>query len=194
MDLFATLSDDLPKPFSVDDPLGFDEESDAAVVTTRRAITRVAFVAAETASRFQREGIEEDPMAWLTAPRKLFDGAAAIDACLDLDAFVRATIFHGLSLGLDAEPEDVEDLYLVDDVADDLDDSDYVDLAYRTRHLREECAMPSRHRRIGEGVHVPDYNRPAKRGRPEGSLRTMPRFDVRKCFVSYSGPAGALAA
>lgn len=94
----------------LEDPLGHDQADDAVVTTTRRALSRIAFVAAETASRFEREAIEHDPVAWLFAPRDLFHGEAAIDACLKRDAFQRAVLLHGLSLGLDAEPDVLDDL------------------------------------------------------------------------------------
>lgn len=103
--------------YDIEDPLGMDEAGDLVVTTTRRAISRIAFVAAETASRFERESIEHDPMAWLFAPRRLFDGQAAIDACLERTDFQRAILLHGLSIGLDADPEEIDDL--LDDDDDD---------------------------------------------------------------------------
>lgn len=110
----------------MDDPLAADCPNDPIVLTTRRAISRVAFVAAETASRFEREDIHYDPAAWLFAPRRLFDGEAAIDACLRPDAFRRAMLLHGLSLGMDADPDA---LLLADDDDDDDGDGDGDDLA-----------------------------------------------------------------
>lgn len=108
-----------PAIYDVEDPLAHDDEDDIVVTTTRRAISRVAFVAAETASRFEREAIEHDPMAWLFSPRRLFGGRAAIDACLDHDGFQKAIILHGLSLGLDADPEDIDELLDDDELDDD---------------------------------------------------------------------------
>lgn len=93
-----------------DDPFVEDLATDALVVTNRRGLCRLAIVAAETGARFQREGMKHDPVAWLLAPRHLFDGGAAIDACLQRAPFVRATLLHGLSLGLDAHPDDVDEL------------------------------------------------------------------------------------
>lgn len=110
--------------FDVEDPLGHDRHDDVVVTTTRRAISRVAYVAAETASRFEREAVASDPVAWLFAPRRIFDGEAAIDACMRRDAFQRAILLHGLSLGLDADPEEIDRL-LDDD--DDGDDDDFLD-------------------------------------------------------------------
>lgn len=94
----------------VEDPLAPDARGDVVVVTTRRALCRVASVAAEVGSRFQREGIDADAVAWMLAPRSLFGGAAALDACLGRDAFARATLLHGLSLGLDAAPDEIDAL------------------------------------------------------------------------------------
>jgi hypothetical protein len=91
--------------FTFDDPLDPDLPEDAAVVTTRRALCRVATVAAEAGARFQREASPVDPMGWMLAPRRMFNGVPALEACLDREHFVRAIILHGLSLGMDAEPE-----------------------------------------------------------------------------------------
>lgn len=102
---------DMPGSRVIDlpDPLGEDADGDEVVVTTRRGLVRVALVAAETGGRFQRECLPHDPMSWMLAPRALFDGAAAIDACLDRDACLRGVLLHGLSLGLDAEPEHIDE-------------------------------------------------------------------------------------
>jgi hypothetical protein len=97
------------------DPLDEDAEGDEVVVTTRRGLVRVALVAAETGGRFQRECLPHDPMSWMLAPRALFGGAAAIDACLDRAACLRGVLLHGLSLGLDADPADVDGLAEDDD-------------------------------------------------------------------------------
>jgi len=87
-----------------DDPLAPDLPNDRALVTTRRALCRVVTVAAEAGARFQREADSTDPVAWMLAPRRLFGGVAALDACLARDHFYRALVLHGLSLGVDAEP------------------------------------------------------------------------------------------
>lgn len=97
------------------DPLSEDDVTDEIVITTRRAIGRVALVATETASRFQREAVEHDPMAWMFAPRAMFDGAAAVDACLDRDACMRGVLLHGLGLGMDAEREAMDALLASDE-------------------------------------------------------------------------------
>ncbi len=100
--------------FIFEDPLGADTPDDEAVVTTRRALCRVATVAAEAGARFQREANPIDPMGWMLAPRRMFDGAPAIEACLDRDHFVRAIVLHGLSLGVDADPDVLERLVAPD--------------------------------------------------------------------------------
>lgn len=92
------------------DPLAADQPTDGPVVTTRRAIGRVALVAAEVATRFEREGVPHEPMSWMLAPRRLFGGSTAVEACLGHRDSVRALTLHGLSLGLDAEPGDVDAL------------------------------------------------------------------------------------
>lgn len=98
------------------DPLDSDRPDDDVVVTTRRAICRVALVAAEAAGRFQREAVRHDAMSWMLAPRILFNGATAIEACLRRDDCLRGVLLHGLSLGLDADPA------LIDALASDDDD------------------------------------------------------------------------
>ncbi len=100
------------------DPLDDDAPSDGVVVTTHRAISRVALVATEAGSRFQREGIAHDPMTWMMAPRLLFGGASAIEACLDRDACMRGILLHGLAVGLDAEPAELDALLEGDDEVD----------------------------------------------------------------------------
>lgn len=92
------------------DPLEDDHAHDEVVVTTRRGVLRVALVATEVASRFQREGMTHDPMAWMLAPRRLFGGAAAIDACTERAACLRSVLLHGLSLGLDVDAEVIDSL------------------------------------------------------------------------------------
>ncbi len=110
----------MPLPFLID-PLDFDLPEDEVVVTTRRGLVRLALVAADTASRFERETIGHDPVAWMLAPRALFDGRSAIEACLDRQDCLRAVLLHGLSLGLDADPTEIDDL------ADDGEDDDVSD-------------------------------------------------------------------
>ena len=93
-----------------DDPLDHDSAEDAPVLTTRRSLVRLALVAAETGSRFVREEIDIDPVAWMLAPRRLFDDRPAIDACLDREECLRAVLLHGLAIGLDADPTEIDAL------------------------------------------------------------------------------------
>ena len=97
-----------------DDPLELDREDDATITTSRRGLTRLALVAAETGARFQRDAVGHDAMAWLLAPRDLFNGAAALEACLERDHCLRAIVLHGLSIALDAPPAQIDAL-LADD-------------------------------------------------------------------------------
>lgn len=113
MMLEAAARPPIPAPVAVaefEDPLDDDRADDAVVVSTRRGLTRLVLVAAETGARFQREEVAHDPMAWMLAPRRLFEGGSAVEACLTREACVRAILLHGLSLGLDAEPGDVDAL------------------------------------------------------------------------------------
>jgi len=108
------------------DPLDADCPDDQIVVTTRRAICRVALVASETAGRFERESVTYDPMSWMLAPRLVFDGATAIDACLDRDACMRGILVHGLGLGLDVERAAVDALMSEDDDGFDEREAEYL--------------------------------------------------------------------
>ncbi|MGA9581652.1 MAG: hypothetical protein WBR13_06755 [Allosphingosinicella sp.] len=92
------------------DPLEADDRGDAPVLTTERRLRRLAIVAADTGARFARERIDHDPMAWLLAPRALFGGRRPLEACQDRTGFLRAALLHGLSLGLDADPGEVDAL------------------------------------------------------------------------------------
>jgi len=93
-----------------EDPLDEDEKTDATVTTSRRSLARLALVAVETGARFQREDVGHDPMAWMLSPRRLFDGATALEACLERDHCLRAILLHGLSIGLDAAPARIDAL------------------------------------------------------------------------------------
>jgi hypothetical protein len=112
--------------FRVLDPLGDDSPDDQFVLTTRRAICRVALVASETAGRFQRQKVKLDPMSWMLAPRKVFDGATAIDACLDRNECLRGILTHGLGLGLDVDRAAVDALMAPDDDNFDERESEYL--------------------------------------------------------------------
>ncbi len=97
------------------DPLGDDHVDDQVVVTTRRAIGRIAYVAAEAGTRFHRDLVPYDPVAWMFAPRDVFNGKAAIDACLNRDDCARGVVLHGLALGLDIDRPSLDILMNDDD-------------------------------------------------------------------------------
>jgi hypothetical protein len=100
----------VPIDVNFEDPLAEDTALDMVVTTTRRGLCRLTLLAAEVGGRFEREGQTADPMAWLLAPRNLFEGEAAIDACLKRTHFVRALILHGLAMGMDADPSQIHSL------------------------------------------------------------------------------------
>lgn len=127
------------QPFH-EDPADADLPSDVVVNTTRRGLCRMAMVAADTAARFQREGVDVDPVAWMLAPRQLFGGAAAIEACLGQDDFIRASLLHGLALGLDADPREID--ALAGDGDYDGDDRDVYDFADEDLDYAEEREEP----------------------------------------------------
>jgi hypothetical protein len=104
-----------------EDPLDADSIGDIAVTTSRRGLTRLALVAAETGARFQREGLGHDPMAWMLAPRMLFGGGIAVEACLERKHCLRAVLLHGLSFGFDA-PAQAIDALLADGSGGDEED------------------------------------------------------------------------
>lgn len=149
--------------YQIEDPLGLDRDDDQVVITTRRALCRVAFVAAETAYRFERGGIGYDAMAWLMVPRRLFDGMSALDACLDRTNFQRAIILHGLCLGLDASPDDIDGLT----GDDDLDDDSVPPLD----QLLPVCGMKARE---GSASSNPSPSSPLKSSRGSRSRRVRP--------------------
>lgn len=82
------------------DPLdpGHNEET---ISLTLRQIVRVTLVATEVGARFQRDGNGTDPMAWMLAPRRAFDGAPPVEACVTRADCARAMLIHGLGLDLD---------------------------------------------------------------------------------------------
>ena len=129
-----------------DDPLDHDRPDDVAVTVTRRSLCRVALIASEAGARFQRESAACDPMAWMLAPRKLFGGGVALEACLNRDHFSRALILHGLGIGMDAERDEIDKL-LERDVDGDPDEYDNFGIANgKCRHAvpRRCCADLSR--------------------------------------------------
>lgn len=105
------------RPFA--DPMDEDEARDDLVLTSERRLLRLVTLAADVGARFEREGIAHDPVAWMLAPRALFDGGRALEAGQDRDGFVRATLLHGLGLGLDASAGEIDLLLADDDDASD---------------------------------------------------------------------------
>lgn len=111
MTMATTAGAAQPGPsFAYEDPLEEDEAADITRLTSRRGLIRLALVAAETGARFQRDEIEHDPMAWMLAPRAVFGGRAAIDACLEREACLRGVLLHGLGLDLDVSRAMIEAL------------------------------------------------------------------------------------
>jgi len=81
-------------------------------------LLRLAICAADVGARFAREGLSEDPAAWMIAPRSLFGERAAIEACQELENFRRSVVLNGLQMGLDADPREIDDLLAGDDTYD----------------------------------------------------------------------------
>jgi hypothetical protein len=94
-------------------------EGVGAMVLDRWHVGRIVMLAAETGPRFDREDIAYDPAAGMAAPRRVFGGRCAIDACREELPFLRGMLLHGLGCGLDANPDELDDLIVnpsVDDV------------------------------------------------------------------------------
>ena len=90
------------------DPL--EDESGGMMAVRRVALVRIACVAAETGARMQRDGLAADPVGWMVSPLDLFEGRAPIEACMEKDACSKAILLHGLGLGLDADPDAMDQL------------------------------------------------------------------------------------
>jgi hypothetical protein len=101
------------------DPLDADMLSDPPMTLSQRQLGRLVFLAAETGARFDREGVDVDAVAWLFTPRVLFDGRQALVACQEREAFIRAILLHGLSIGFDADPVEMDAL-MTENVDQDL--------------------------------------------------------------------------
>lgn len=100
--------------YRLPDPLMPDDLVDQVAVLTRRQLARIVLVAVECGSRFQRDAIHHDPMAWMFTPRRIFDGASPVDAVMELENCERAIILHGLGM-LDGDIEFIDDLRSADD-------------------------------------------------------------------------------
>ncbi len=92
------------------DPLDADLPTDLAMTLSHRQLSRLVFIAAETGARFEREGVDVDAVGWLFTPRVLFRGRQALVACKEREAFIRAILLHGLSIGFDADPDEMDAL------------------------------------------------------------------------------------
>ncbi|WP_454279024.1 hypothetical protein [Sphingomonas sp. Marseille-Q8236] len=207
MTMHATVMSKVPSTvvpvpqFSFEDPLDDDMPGDETIVTTRRALCRVVTVAAEAGARFQREANPIDPVGWMLAPRRIFDGAPAIEACLDRDHFVRAIVLHGLSLGVDADPAALDRL-----VAPDSDgDSPHLSRPKRGRSGKHRlAARPSLYCATiaweGDGVVLQAFHASVARHPAEVVQRLRARFgedvidlaEIREGFHPYSPLAIAL--
>ena len=106
-------------PGSILDPLDLDYEDDVELVVSLKGLSRISFVAAQAGARFESEGIRFDSAAWMMTPRRLFGGLPAYRACLEREHFIRAVLLHGLALGLDADPGDIDVLTGHDDDEDE---------------------------------------------------------------------------
>lgn len=104
-----------PRYPDMQDPLDPDTRHDRPLIVTRRRLIRLALVAAETGARFQREGLDYDPVAWMLAPREMFEGRDGIEGALGLSGCLRAILLHGLGMGLDADPAVIDELLAEDE-------------------------------------------------------------------------------
>lgn len=121
VDVGTTADDlDLNGLRSEADPLDEDAAADPVFETTLRRQARLALVASETATRFARTGVDVEPMAWLSAPRRMFDGSTALASCGDRQACLRALVLHGLDLGFDGDPAWLDSLLDEDEAGEDV--------------------------------------------------------------------------
>lgn len=108
MGVCETKSEAVPTPKSVttsrsvalsgfSNPYGIDVEDDAELVISRRKLNRLVAVAAKTAGRFSRAGIDLDPLIWMHFPSDHLEGLHPIDACLELKHFETAMLFDEAS-------------------------------------------------------------------------------------------------
>lgn len=126
--------------FQLLDPLEEDAPGDERVGLSRRQICRLATIASETGARFARDRLRFDALSWLYAPRELFAGRCAIEACVEIRAFRRALVLQGLSLGLDASSEQLDELLEPVDAAEEFNEL----LDSPTRHRAEPVATAGR--------------------------------------------------
>lgn len=97
-----------PNPFAEDDPADFP------ILTSERRLLRLVMCAADVAARFARENRAGDAAAWMRSPAPMFDFDRPLDACQELDGFVRATLLNGLQADLRASRADLDMLVLDD--------------------------------------------------------------------------------
>lgn len=103
------LTDMVDTPLSEQfDPLVDDRDDDPSVVTTERRLIRLTLAACDLGARFARGNIDLDPGSWMLTARDLFDGKRGIDACQDLEPFIRCIIANGLDLSLDVNSQDLQ--------------------------------------------------------------------------------------
>lgn len=97
------------KPLSEQfDPLVDDRDDDPSVATTERRLIRLTLAACDLGARFARGNIDLDPGTWMLTARDLFDGKRGIDACQDLEPFMRCIIANGLNLSLDVTSQNLQ--------------------------------------------------------------------------------------
>ena len=94
---------------------------------TRVELGRLILLSTEVGARFARDGIPYDPAAWMVAPRRLFGGRSAVDACRAEIPFMRGMLLHSLSCGLDADPDAIDAVLLEhDELAPGSDSSGHI--------------------------------------------------------------------
>jgi hypothetical protein len=130
------------------DPMDPDDKTDPTVSVSTRSLVRLALAATEVGARFQRDALDHDAMSWMLAPRRLYGGESAVFACLDLKSATRTIILHGLGLGLDAEPWEIDELVSDDQMEEE---GEMADLG---QHGAEVVRLPSRSPKLWTSVLV----------------------------------------
>lgn len=99
------------------DPLALDAARDTTISLSDRHLSRLLLLTGEIGRRFERERRDTEPAAWMYAPRVLFGGRNAVEACSQRGRFLDAMLLHKVTPLLDMHPEDMATLVYPDDEA-----------------------------------------------------------------------------
>lgn len=95
-------------PTTLHDPFASDGPEDMLLSVSARSLVRLAMVATETGSRFERDG-RDDALEWLTEPCRFLRGMIPLWAALERGPCLELSMLHGLSLDIGDDEEDWSD-------------------------------------------------------------------------------------